>query len=412
MLRTAANGRQPEALTQNAYTEPNISIDTASAFWPDAARSATGYSHDPNDRPPPLPARDCLVGQLLAYAAAPPDRRDTLEHWRLEHIDDRQFEWVMEAGLGALLCHATRSRPEQVPAPWRERLLSAELTARMRHADRVDTACEVIDLCAGQGVPVTLLKGISTSEELYPAPHLRPMGDIDLLVPPERCREVHSMLKTAGYREVEDYPDDDVRHHGPPLYHPKHDVCVEMHRSLFPKDDDLCMSNVFSLCNVEASSVACTFHGLPARRLCPELQLIYIASSWMRDLTLSRIHASFLASLFDALFLTRHEDKPFAWIRIAAWSGDDMPTASLHVLLSFLARRGLRRHPTAVMDLLAKRQQLVGALQTRAIHAMLDRYLIAGRSWRHVLPPPVAGRYSVHRQWVKRVLRRPYGRTA
>jgi len=47
---------------------------------------------------------------------------------------------------------------------------------------------------------------------------------------------------------------------------------------------------------------------------------------------------------------------------------------------------------------------LVGPLQVRLIHAMLDRHLIGGRRWRLALPPPVPGRYSLLHQFDKRVL--------
>jgi hypothetical protein len=81
------------------------------------------------------------------------------------------------------------------------------------------------------------------------------------------------------------------------------------------------------------------------------LQLLYIASSWMRDMTVSWIHASFLPSIFDAILL-----------------------------------------PSPVCETLAKRQRLVGTFQLSVIHAMLERYLIGGRAWNHVLPFPVADR--------------------
>lgn len=358
-----------------------------------------------------MPSRNGLVRQLLAYAATPAERRDALAHWRLADVDDRQLGWLLGGGLGALLHYATHAQPEQVPAGWRERLLSEALTARIRHADRIDAARELIALCAREGVPVTLLKGISTSEQFYPAAHLRPMADVDVLVPLESCRRIQSLLEDAGYRAPKNYPDEDEQHHGPPLRRPSRDVWIEIHRSLLPEQDEFSVRRVFGAGIIGANSEPFTFHGMPALRLTPEYQLIYIASSWMRDLMHS-IHASFLPSMFDAIFLLERQGESLDWAKVLAFTDDDLPTAALDVLLSYLDACNLCVLPAAVPGALARTQSLVGPVQRRLIHAMLDRYLIGSRLWRHPLPPPVAGRYSLRRQWIKRVLRRPYAGTA
>jgi hypothetical protein len=350
-----------------------------------------------------MPAPKSLVAQLLTYAAAPADRRDSLTHWHLGDVGERQLNWVLQGGLGPLLHYATREHPEAVPAAWRERLLQHALTARVRHADRVDVACEVIEMCAREGVRVTLLKGISTSEQFYPAAYLRPMADIDLLVPERECHRIESVLKAAGYRPAEHFPDAEEQHHGPPLRHPARDVWVEIHRSLFPSDDEFSFPQVFRGESIAANSEAHPFHGVQALRLTPQLQLIYIASSWMRDLMLSSIQPSFLASIFDAVFLVGRKDSPLEWTGLMALTGDDMPTAALHSLVSYLDSRGLIETPPALGAELAARGSIMGSVQLRVIHTVLDHHLIGGRAWDHALPVPVVGRYSIRRQWDKRV---------
>ena len=83
-----------------------------------------------------------------------------------------------------------------------------------------------------------------------------------------------------------------------------------------------------------------------------------------------------------------------------------MAAASLMTMLAYVPRFGVPPAPAAVMRELASRQRLIGALQLRLMHFMLDRYLVAGRPWTLPLPPPVPGRYNLRRQWEKRVLRR------
>jgi hypothetical protein len=54
-------------------------------------------------------------------------------------------------------------------------------------------------------IPVVVLKGAALAATLYPNIGLRPMGDLDLLVPKERLAEATARLEALGY--VEPYPD-------------------------------------------------------------------------------------------------------------------------------------------------------------------------------------------------------------
>jgi len=344
--------------------------------------------------------RHHLVRQLLDHSAAANGSATTMR-WQLGAIDEPQFRWLMQSGLGPLLHHATREQPD-VPATWRAALLGADLTAQVRHGNQVDTACEVIDLCTRGGIAVTLLKGISTSEELYPAAHLRPMGDIDLLVPGADCAGLESALLQQGYRQAE-WPENMPHHHAVPLHHPGHDVWVEIHTDLFPAYDALHASGVFTRAHVGAHSIPSAFHQRTVKRLTHELQLVYVAASWMRDLTVLDIQPSFLPSLFDALFLLRSAGRVLRWDTVLASLSDDMATACLHVMLTYIERHGWFEFPAPLLAHVAARQSIVGTVQTRAIHWMLDRYLVGGRRWHFALPPPVPGRYSLRHQWRKRI---------
>jgi hypothetical protein len=349
--------------------------------------------------------RNSVVGRLLAYAAASDPQNAPID-WDFRAERDREFQWVIRAGLGPLLYRAMLDQQAQIPPAWRDTLLAADLAARVRHANLVDAAVDALRACQRAGIDCTLLKGISTSEEFYPSGHLRPMGDIDILVAPDACSELESALLAGGCRKHDDYADDQDEHHGPPLHDVARDVWIEVHRSLFPRGHELSAGNSFRENNVATNSVRFFFHGLPAQRLVPELQLAYIAASWMQDLMRWKIHPSFLASLVDAVFLLARERETLDWVKLVSFAGDDVPTASLDVLLTFLASRNLATVPRHVQRSLETRQRLVGPLQLRAIHAMLDHYLINGRRWTHALPPPVVGRYSLRRQWKKRIANR------
>jgi len=150
------------------------------------------------------------------------------------------------------------------------------------------------------------------------------------------------------------------------------------------------------------------FDGKRVNRLTDELQLIYIASSWVGDLARSpkiSAHPSHLASLLDAIYLLKASKDTLDWERVLDWLGDDMETVCLHITLTYLRRRGLGQFDPSVLSRLAARQHLVRALELRFIHAMLDRYLIGGRYWDLPIPPPFApGRYNLRRQWQRRVV--------
>jgi hypothetical protein len=329
--------------------------------------------------------------------------------WRFAAVDDRQLAWLLEAGLGPALYRALGNAVDCIPAAWRQMLLSADLTARIRHAKRVDCAVEIIDACENVGVRPTLLKGISISDQHYPVPHVRPMGDIDVLIPPQDYQSVESAILLRGY-DKSDYSESDGQHHGPPLHHPERDVWVELHTVLYPRDSPLRAGTLFSPARVASRTAGSMFGGKPVDRLLDELQLVYIASSWMNDLIRSRVQPSFLASLFDAIHLLKAKQQTLDWDRLLGWLDNEIAAASVYVMLAYLPRFGITPMPPSTMADLGARQRIVGAINLRLIHAMLDHYLIRGRRWNLPVPPPVPGRYSARYQWRKRVidrLRRP-----
>jgi hypothetical protein len=316
----------------------------------------------------------------------------------LDEGQEREVRWVMDAGLGPLLYRATRDRFDLVPPTWRNVLVSAKLTAQVRHACVIDTANEVIDVCRGLGTPVTLLKGISISDQYYPSGHLRPMGDIDILIAKEACEAVESTLLRSGYLPDPNHLRNADMHHGPPLLQRERNVWVELHTNLFPRHEQLAQSNLFTSQNVAAQSTSSMFQQRSVRRLTDELQLVYIASSWMRDLTLSGVQPCFLASLFDALYLLKGSGTRIDWHGLLRSLDDENARASLYVMRAYISRHELYPVAGEAISFLRANQRLVGRCQLRTLCAMLDHYLIGCRYWNLSLPPPVPGRYSVRNQ--------------
>jgi hypothetical protein len=317
-------------------------------------------------------------------------------------------------------------------------LLGAELTARVRHGNLLDTASEIIDVCRGLGIRPTLLKGISISELCYPAGHLRPMGDVDVLVPGPACTAVEDALLGLGYRQGPEHRPSGGQNHGTPLHHTDRDVWVEVHSALFPPEEGTGDSGLFGTANVAAESVASVFHGQPVYHLSRELQLVYIAHGWLADMLRCKPHPSFLPSLFDIIFLLHPSRPPLDWTKVLGWLRQEPADASLYVMLSYLAHLGLRPCPEAVLSEVASQQRTLGPPELRVIHSILDHHVLGGDSlsrflndwhamiclntllrrgsraaklvllpWNALFPPQLPGRYDLRLQVgrVRRLLR-------
>ncbi len=277
-----------------------------------------------------------------------------------------------------MLYRAARECNVPLPPAWHDILLSAELTARVRHGNLIDTTAEVIDACDGLSVPVTLLKGISASDQYYPVPHERPMGDIDVLVPESARARVEDTLLRHGFKPS-GFEMDPGSCHGSPLRDTERQVVVEVHTALFPEEDALQRNRLFSASGIVARSVRSTFHGRVVHRLAPELQLAYIASYWIRDLSCNRMHLSHLPPLLDAIHLLRQSGPSLEWASLLEWLDNEMAAVSLTILLSFLARSALDASAVPFLGEIAARQRIVDHRDLRMIHALLDTCLIRGK---------------------------------
>lgn len=87
------------------------------------------------------------------------------------------------------------------------------------------------------GIPSIALKGAYLAFHVYPEPALRPLRDLDLLVPEGRVMDAFQVLSALGYTRLAGYPGDpaawEVAHkHLPPLLAPCGDIHVELHARL------------------------------------------------------------------------------------------------------------------------------------------------------------------------------------
>jgi hypothetical protein len=406
----------------------------------------TGQAHartlDATESPPPRG----ITSALLRWAATADSPgagglKLPVEAWGI--VDDRHLQHIIDAGLGPLLRHAAGDTVKLAPGRWFEDLESAELTARFAHAALRDGAGEVIDVCHASGVPVTLLKGISISDQYWPIPHLRPMGDVDVLLPEGACALVDSALRSRGYTPMAGFVGGEGDAHEIPLLDPCGQVWIELHTALFPAHSRVNSKALFGPANVAARSIAFTWDGRSTLRLADELQLVYIATYWLRDIRRDGLHPTLLVPLFDAMFLLKGCARSLDWDGVLRSLDNGTAIASLYVLLTQVRRYGFDDEAVArVLPQLAAAQRIVGGAEMRAINWMLDSCLVDGRQflgsfgrrhpmiessvmdtllephafvrklltlpWNFVFPPRVPERYSVryHAQRIARLFRR------
>ena len=386
-----------------------------------------------------------LTAALLAWAAGAHTPHGAGQRHAIESggdIDARELQHVVDAGLAALLYHAARDRLASIPADWRDVLKSAELTARFAHSAFRDSANQVIDVCRKIGAPVTLLKGISIGDQYYPAPHLRAMGDIDLLLSDRDYPLVESTLLRLGFTPKADFRTGEGDPHGAPLLDPRRCVWIELHTALFHKKARVNANSLFRVDNVARRSLASRFDGRSILRLSDELQLVYIACYWLRDVTRNRMHPTLLIPVFDAIFILRARGRTLDWDGLLDSLDNEIAIASLYVLLAQVRRYGFDEDLAPVVRRLAVRQRIVGHAELRILNFLLESVLVTGKRfmgsfgdrhpmiessvmetllmpgsfarkllclpWNVVFPPSVPERYSVayHGKRVARLLKR------
>lgn len=106
-----------------------------------------------------------------------------------------------EEGIAALLSHPSGESQINLPPALRDGLHQEARLQAMRDLARTVTTRETVAALADAGLEVLVLKGTALAQWLYPAPHLRPGSDVDLLVADGAAAErAVDCLQPLGYR--------------------------------------------------------------------------------------------------------------------------------------------------------------------------------------------------------------------
>jgi len=141
---------------------------------------------------------------------------------------------------------------DQLNADIRDRLFISYKINSERNRRLKKQAIEIIRALNSINVEPVLLKGVATLfTDIYDDPGLRMMLDLDFLVPENRLLDCVHVLKTAGYRPVDDGHYSEFDHHFPALICDGCVAPVELHKNIVIPDYNHFFPNGKILCNTE-----------------------------------------------------------------------------------------------------------------------------------------------------------------
>ncbi|MEI7706083.1 MAG: nucleotidyltransferase family protein [Deltaproteobacteria bacterium] len=165
-------------------------------------------------------------------------------------VDEQAIRSLGEQGWAAILRTASQHRLEPllhwqlsrlrpglpVPVAVRDDLKRTFKAHTLRSLEVQWELPRLHHILTGAGIPYVALKGAFLAFHAYPHPALRPLRDLDLLVPADRVMDANRVLRVNGFTQHELKPGDpeawaNVIHHLPPLRAPS-GIFVEIHHGL------------------------------------------------------------------------------------------------------------------------------------------------------------------------------------
>lgn len=153
-------------------------------------------------------------------------------------------------GLAPLVHLCLTPHRHAAPEATMQQLEALALRHRMWHRERTIALAEILQAFDRASIDAIVLKGAALAWTIYASPALRPMGDIDLLVPAAAARAAQLSLRRLGFF------DEDIKqrrfgrnaHHLPIASRPQNGVTisVEIHRDALSRDtlSSISMSNL------------------------------------------------------------------------------------------------------------------------------------------------------------------------
>lgn len=292
---------------------------------------------------------------------------------------DADILWAVQSGLGSLLRRLVAAdSPITRSLAWPS-VLGADLASRVQWAAQRKAVEEILDACRGRIPPPTLLKGISLCDEAYPAAHVRPMRDIDLLVGVEYLPDMERLLLLLGYYQPSSPASYVGHHHLSPFTHPRTGVWVEIHHALFRPLTALGADPVFSPTSLKDEQRASRLGDRPVFRLSAELQVVYLAAHWAASHKLITGPGGLMPMLDVTLLL--HRGGAFRWPLVLDWLGRSAASPAVHLLLAYLDQHGIIALDRQLLEEIRRRSRF-RPVDLHLAFKVIDRYVVEGRQRR------------------------------
>ncbi len=140
-------------------------------------------------------------------------------------------------GIAPLLYTHLKAASAPAPAEVQRALRGLTLRHRLANRARMLELRSILDRFGAAGISVCVLKGAALAHLIYPAPGLRPMRDVDLLVRPSKARRAQRILREMGFAappaESADLPDKHMAAASLDLDETGFVLSVEVHHNLF-----------------------------------------------------------------------------------------------------------------------------------------------------------------------------------
>jgi hypothetical protein len=124
--------------------------------------------------------------QIALAASAATDWEDVLAQAEMHHLSPLLYTHLRAAGVS-------------IPATIKQELRSRSMHHLVANRVRARVLCDILSAYEVARIPVLVLKGAALSHIIYPDISLRPMSDLDLLVPASEAHRAQQVLADLGF---------------------------------------------------------------------------------------------------------------------------------------------------------------------------------------------------------------------
>jgi hypothetical protein len=287
------------------------------------------------------------------------------------------IERVLRRGLGPVLAHVADLTGGRQHLALADRVHAADLTARALTADKYSALSDVLSAARDVQCQVVLLKGAATALRYYPAPHLRAMGDLDVLVPADCQSALEARLRVLGFRQRSHLPSESFvgRHHSMPFVHPERDIWIDVHTKVSPRQYPLAHDFRFSSAAIASQLSPIAVAGQATYTMNHELQLVYTSARWAERFDGERgVHA-----MLDAALLIRKHSDVLDWDRVLAVVRGSWAATALRLMLSYLAASDLAPVPPDALRRFATIDRHASRIAIGLLHRVITAFVIEGQ---------------------------------